>query len=444
MQEKSESSESSEQAKKINLKELRAQILSMSKQDAMDYILGDEWYKTPRPFQIAILKRSGWNWMESYIATSIENLGRSDNPFYESSESIGELMGVSPRTVRKAGSRLKARGILNREGKNGERHREWKWMDSDNSDGKSETRLETNAMISVIDPGTNVTSTQELLSRLPRNYCHVDPGTNVTPHNNRKDLKKKEKNKKEDRKGEKPPAYLTKDSSFKKRSDTEIQTMLDSFPWEDYLVDAPNGLAGCFTDIIGIWKSPSEAKVGRDEGSANIIDPMDEKRAFMTLKQMGDLKTRDRICKWLKWYIQNRGLEKSLYITDFSASWKKYHECETAQKKAQYEKEREEKHMKWVKESILEINKCPQIKKVMEAVGELLDPETMENLLPELADLAQALLADPPCIVTDPEVTGLIADIKERDDKYAFSAISRFGDMVEKRREAMMTGVATD
>ena len=75
MQEKSESSESSEQAKKINLKELRAEILSMSKQDAMDYILGEAWYKTPRPFQIAILKRSGWNWMESYIATSIENLG---------------------------------------------------------------------------------------------------------------------------------------------------------------------------------------------------------------------------------------------------------------------------------------------------------------------------------------------------------------------------------
>ena len=41
MQEKSESSESSEQAKKINLKELRAEILSMSKQDAMDYILGE-------------------------------------------------------------------------------------------------------------------------------------------------------------------------------------------------------------------------------------------------------------------------------------------------------------------------------------------------------------------------------------------------------------------
>ena len=165
MQEKSESSESSEQAKKINLKELRVQILSMNKESAMDYILGDEWYRTPRPFQIAILKRSGWNWMESYIATSIENLGRSDNPFYESSESIGELMGVSPRTVRKAGSRLKARGIINREGKNGERHRPWKWMDSDDSEGKSETRLEANGVISIIDPGTNVTSTQEQLSR---------------------------------------------------------------------------------------------------------------------------------------------------------------------------------------------------------------------------------------------------------------------------------------
>ena len=444
MQEKSESSESSEQAKKINLKELRAQILSMNKESAMDYVLGKAWYRTPRPFQIAILKRAGWNWMETYIATSIENLGRSDNPFYESSESIGELMGVSPRTVRKAGSRLKARGIINREGKNGERHREWKWLDSDDSEGKSETRLEANGVISIIDPGTNVTPTQELLSRLPRNKCHVDPGTNVTPHNNRKDLKKKNENKKKDRKGEKPPTSLTKDSSFKKRSDTEIQTMLDSFPWEDYLVDTPEGLAGCYTNLIGIWKSPSEAKVGRDECSANIIDPKDVNRAFKTLEQMGDLKTRDRICKWLKWYIQNRGLEKSLYITIFSASWKEYQNCETAQKKAQYEKESNERHEKWVNEAIMEINKCPQIKKVMDAVGEFLEPETMENILPNLADLAHALLADHPCIVTDPEVNGLIADIKKRENKFVSMPISRFESMIEKRREAMMTGVATD
>ena len=316
MQEKSESSESSEQAKKINLKELRAEILSMSKQDAMDYILGEAWYKTPRPFQIAILKRSGWNWMESYIATSIENLGRSDNPFYESSESIGELMGVSPRTVRKAGSRLKARGILNREGKNGVRHREWKWMDSDNSDGKSDTRLETNAMISVIDPGTNVTSTQELLSRLPRNYCHVDPGTNVTPHNNRKDLKKKEKNKKEDKDIGVPP-FLSGDSSFKKEDKDKAIGLL-----KDYELHGRYDFCKAFFSLLKTYRN-----IILTENELDLIIASE----ILEDKIPRDFRRQAILADWMTWYVLTPPRPKEPpYLSNFKKSWDDYLPVATA------------------------------------------------------------------------------------------------------------------
>ena len=306
MQEKSESSESSEQAKKINLKELRVQILSMNKESAMDYIMGDEWYRTPRPFQIAILKRSGWNWMESYIATSIENLGRSDNPFYESSESIGELMGVSPRTVRKAGSRLKARGIINREGKNGERHRPWKWMDSDDSEGKSETRLEANGVISIIDPGTNVTSTQEQMSRLPRNNCHVDPGTNVTPHNNRKDLKKNNENKKKD-KEESIPSF-SGDSSFKKEDEDKALEYLNGF---DLL--NPLDLCRSYFGLLKMLKrgSLTERELDLEVASECLNDkvPLEFHRQAI-------------IANWITWYIFTPPPpKKPPYLYNFKKSW---------------------------------------------------------------------------------------------------------------------------
>lgn len=308
MQEKSESSESSEQAKKINLKELRTQILSMNKESAMDYILGKAWFRTPRPFQIAILKRAGWNWMEMYIATSIENLGRKDNPFYESSESIGELMGVSPRTVRKAGSRLKARGIINREGKNGERHREWKWLDSDDSDGKSETRLETNAMISVINPGTNVTSTQEQMSRQPRNKCHVDPGTNVTPHNNRKDLKKKEKNKKEDKEESIPS--IPGDSSFKKEDKDKALEFLNGFDLHNnlFFCKAYFGLLKTFRGI-----DFTEMKLDSDIASEclNKVPPEFRRQAILA--------------HWMIWYVLTPPRPKEPpYLSFFKKSWEEF------------------------------------------------------------------------------------------------------------------------
>lgn len=310
MQEKSESSESSEQAKKVNLKELRAQILSMSKESAMDYVLGEAWFRTPRPFQIAILKRAGWNWMEMYIAASIENLGRRDNPFYESSESIGELMGVSPRTVRKAGSRLKARGILNREGKNGERHREWKWMDSDNSDGKSETRLETNAMISVIDPGTNVTSTQEQMSHQPRNICHTNLGTNVTPHNNRKDLKKKEKNKKED-KEESIPSF-SGDSSFKKEDKDKAKAR---GYLNDFVLLNPMEFCKSYFGLLKMFK-----KGNLTEGE---LDSVIAPECLNKVPQ--DYRRQAILAEWMIWYVLTPPRpDEPPYLSFFKKSWEDF------------------------------------------------------------------------------------------------------------------------
>jgi len=318
MQEKEKSSESSEQNKKINLKELRAQILSMKKESAMDYVLGEAWFRTPRPFQIAILKRAGWNWMEMYIAASIENLGRKDNLFYESCESIGELMGVSPRTVRKAGSRLKARGILNREGKKGERHREWKWMDSDNIDGKSETRLETNAMISVIDPGTIVTSTKEQMSHQkeqmshqPRNKCHVDLGTNVTPHNNRKDLKKKEKNKKED-KEESIPSF-SGDSSFKKEDKDKAKA-------RGYLNDFVllNSTEFC-KSYFGLLKMFKKENLTEQELDFEIASEC------LDSKVPKEFRCQAILAEWMIWYVLTPPRpDEHPYFTNFKKSWEDF------------------------------------------------------------------------------------------------------------------------
>ena len=317
MQEKSESSESSEQNKKINLKELRAQILSMNKESAMDYVLGEAWFRTPRPFQIAILKRAGWNWMEMYIATSIENLGRRDNPFYESSESIGELMGVSPRTVRKAGSRLKARGIINREGKNGERHREWKWLDSDDSGGKSETRLETNAIISVIDPGTIVTSTQEQMSRQPRNNCHVDPGTNVTPHNNRKDLKKKEKKKKEDKKKEGKPPSILHHSIFKKE---DKDRALESLKGLD--LHTPVNFCRAYFGLLRTYRRIDLVEKEMDRKIASEI---------LEGKVPNEYRRHPILADWMVWYVLTPPRPKERpYISNLKASWDDYLPTATA------------------------------------------------------------------------------------------------------------------
>lgn len=311
MQEKSESSESSEQTKKINLKELRVQILSMNKESAMDYILGEAWFRTPRPFQMAILKRAGWNWMELYVATSIENLGRKDNPFYESSESIGELMGVTPRTVRKAGSRLKARGILNREGKNGERHREWKWMDSDDSEGKPEARLETNAIISVIDPGTNVTSTQEQMSHQPRNKCHVDPGTFVTPHNNRKDSKKKEKKMKEDKKKEGKPPSILHQSIFKQE---DKYRALESLKGLD--LHTPVNFCKAYFGLLRTYRRIDLTEKEMDwKVASEILDG----------KIPRDFRLHPILANWMVWYVLSPPRpEEPPYLTNFKKSWDDY------------------------------------------------------------------------------------------------------------------------
>ena len=124
--------------------------------------------------------------------------------------------------------------------------------------------------------------------------------------------------------GEKTPSCISRDSSFKKRSEAEIQLLVDSFPWNDHQLDTPEGLASFWAHLIGIWKSPSRAKAKRDSGSAGEIDIMEVRRAYMTLKQMRIYKNPETVRLWLEWYIKSGVLDKAPFITWFSKSWKDY------------------------------------------------------------------------------------------------------------------------
>ena len=89
-------------------------------------------------------------------------------------------------------------------------------------------------------------------------------------------------------------------------------------------MDSPEGLASCWAHLVEVWRSPSEAKAEDHNGSAAEIDPMENPRAFMTLKQMRIYKNPETVRQWLEWHVKSGGLNKSEYITQFSRSWNKY------------------------------------------------------------------------------------------------------------------------
>ncbi len=245
MQEKIESSESSEQ--KIKFKDLENEVRAMDKKMAMDYILGRQWYATPRPLQVAVMARAGWNWLELFVAASIENLGRKGNTFYQSEENIAALLGVSDGAVRKAAARLKKKGILVREGKRGQRARPW-----------------------TLKSTTSGTSSSPLSGHHNRPTRDTEATTSGTSHNKKKDIKRSSNTKKEGKRG-KPPTFLPDILSIFSKS--EIQSRLENFPWDNHRPDTPKGLASCWAKLKKAFIPPNGATAGGNVDSAPPPDP---------------------------------------------------------------------------------------------------------------------------------------------------------------------------
>ena len=310
MQEKSESSESSEQAKKINLKELRAQILSMSKQDAMDYILGNEWYGTPRPFQFAIQVRAGANLpgiLEMYIRSSIANLGQIERAFNQSEKKIAELLGVKASAVHMAAHDLKEFGIV-RKGKNGERVREWAIEEP-----KKEPEAENDSKPS--NPVKELCVTQSKNCDLPSQNTVTDPVKELWPHNTRKDSKKKEKKKKEDKKERKPPSLLEDSIFFKKEDEDKAKAKALGY-LNDFNLLTP--LEFC-KSYFGLLKMFKRGDLTEEEFDLVIASEC------LNLKGLQEFRRQAILAEWMIWYVLTPPRpDEHPYFTNFKKSWEDF------------------------------------------------------------------------------------------------------------------------
>lgn len=310
MQEKSESSESSEQTKKIYLKELRVQVLSMSKQDAMDYILGDEWYRTPRPFQFAIQVRAGANLpgiLEMYIRSSIANLGQIKRAFNQSEKKIAELLGVKASAVHMAAHDLKEFGIV-RKGKNGERKREWAIEESKNEpDPEKDARPSDPVRILCGDPVKELCVTQSKHCDPPSQETVADPVKKLWPHNTRKDLKKKEKKKKEDKKEESIPSFPSP-SIFKKED--KAREHLKEFDLHNH-----RHFSKAYFGLLKMFKR------------GNLTETeMDLKIASECLNKVPqDYRCQAILTEWMIWYVLTSPRpNESPYLSNFKKSWDEF------------------------------------------------------------------------------------------------------------------------
>lgn len=311
MQEKSESSESSEQTKKINLKELRVRILSMSKQDAMDYILGDEWYGTPRPFQIAIQVRAGAGLsglLEMYIRASMANLGQVDMAFFQSEKNIANLFGVKASAVHMAARKLKERGIV-RKGKNGQRSREWA---IENLQGKPEIEPRHGKAPKASDPVKILWPTQSNICDPPSQNTVTDPVKILWPHNTRKDSKKKEKKKKEDKKKEGKPPSIRHHSIFFKKEDKD--RALKSLKELD--LDTPGSFCKAYFGLLKTFR-----RIDLTEKSMDLIIASE----ILEGRIPRDYRRHQILANWMVWYILSPPCPKEPpYLSNFKKSWDDY------------------------------------------------------------------------------------------------------------------------
>lgn len=303
-----------------------------------------------------------------YIVAGVVEFGRKQKPFYEPPGTIAKALGLPRESVKTYLKRLKEDGVIVRNGSAGASMKERPWSVPDLSSqsnphgvsGVQNTTLETDDGddISLIDrpclaPGLTlpsnsensktvssvVNTTLEIENENTGNSAYPDGGTPSSPGGTScsplggtpcgLDLRESDKEESEEenhigKECPKPLSCVSKNSSFKKRSKTQTRHLLDSFPWDRYQLDSPEGLASCWAHLVEVWRTSSGAEAEDHNGSAAEIDPMENPRAFMTLKQMRIYKNPETVRLWLEWYVKSGGLNKSEYITQFSRSWNKY------------------------------------------------------------------------------------------------------------------------
>ena len=264
-----------------------------------------------------------------YIASGVLEFGREQKSFYESPGKIAKALGLPKSFVKTYIDRLIEDGVITRTETTVDQRNERKWsipgiLPSPHAPAVSGV-LNSTPETDDIAAGHNVYP--EGATSCIQGEATSCSSTGATPcdlhlRESNKEKIKEQKNKEGE--SEKKPPYISRSSSFKKRSKTEIQIFLDSFPWEGYQLDSPDGLASCWAHLVEVWRTPSGAEAGNHKYSAAEIDPMEVPRAYMTLKQMRIYKTPETVRLWLEWFVRSGGLNKSDFITRFSKTWDDY------------------------------------------------------------------------------------------------------------------------
>lgn len=304
-----------------------------------------------------------------YIVAGIVEFGRKNKSFYESSGSIARALGLQKKSVKTYLKRLKEDGVIVRNGSAGASMKERPWsapglaphsnphgvsgvhnttLETDDGDGISSINRsclapglalpsnseDSKTVSSVVnttletekgDGGNNAYPDRDTPSSPgEETSCSLQGDTPCGPHIRESDKEESEEENHIGKECPKPLSCVSKNSSFKKRSKTQARHLLESFPWDRYQLDSPEGLASCWAHLVEVWRSPSGAEAEDHNGSAAEIDPMENPRAFMTLKQMRIYKNPETVRLWLEWFVKSGGLNKFKYITQFSKSWDDY------------------------------------------------------------------------------------------------------------------------
>ena len=264
-----------------------------------------------------------------YIVSGVLEFGREKKPFYETPKMIARALGLSKDAVKTYLGRLLEDGVITRTETTEYQRKERKWsipcLPLPNDESAVSSVVNTTLETEKGDGGHNAYPDRDTPSS-PREETSCSPEGD-TPCGLHLRESYKEESEEENHIGKecpKTPSCVSKNSSFKKRSKTQTRHLLESFSWDRYQLDSPEGLASCWAHLVEVWRSPSGAEAERDNGSAAEIDPMENRRAFMTLKQMRIYKNPETVRLWLEWYIKSGGLNKSDFITRFSKSWDDY------------------------------------------------------------------------------------------------------------------------
>ena len=265
-----------------------------------------------------------------YIVAGVVEFGRQGKRFHEHRGGVARALGLPKKGVNTYIKRLIREKVISRDAVDADRSRKRAWSVPGLKPPKDPSAV-SSVLNSTLDseslsgrdnpyPEGNTTCT-----RGAETSCSPGEGTRCALHLRESEEKESEEEKHKGKERPGTPSLVSRDSSsFKKRSKAETRSFLDSFPWERFQLDSPEGLASCWAHLVGLWKSPGEAEAISPEISAAEIDPMEVSRAYMTLKQMRIYKAPETVRRWLEWFVKSGGLSKTTFITKFSKSWDDY------------------------------------------------------------------------------------------------------------------------